>query len=51
MTPETKLSRFLAALKEFFEPRTWIPTIPLPPKSKGPMVMTLFDAIKGFPKK
>lgn len=35
-------------LAEFFTPRDWVPRIPTPPK-KREGVMSLVDAIKGFP--
>lgn len=47
--------RLGSGLAEFFAPRDWIPTIPLPPVGKrapkGDGCMTLFEAIQGFPRK
>lgn len=50
---EKKLVRLGRSLAEFFAPRDWIPSIPLPPvgrwEPKGPGCMQLVDAIEGFP--
>ena len=50
---EPALKRFAKGLAEFFTPRDWVPTIPLPPvgrwEPKGKGTMTLFEAIEGFP--
>lgn len=47
------MKKLLEGLKEFFDPRLWIPTIPLPPvgrwEPKGEGCMSLYDAIRGFP--
>ena len=36
-------------LAEFFTPRDWVPSIPIPRKCEGKGCMTLFEAIQGFP--
>lgn len=48
------MKKFLASLKEFLSPRDWVPSIPLPPigkrEPKGEGCMSLYDAIRGFPR-
>lgn len=41
--------RFGLGLAEFFTLRDWVPQIPTPPKRRREGVMSLVDAIKGFP--
>jgi len=43
------LKRLGRSLAEFFTPRDWVPTIPIPRKCEGKGCMTLSEAIQGFP--